>query len=251
MSYKLLLVDLDGTLAPDLGMPPREFTPSEQLQEAINAAKNVISVCLCTGRDKETVMKVSRALQLTTPHIIEGGAKIIDTKGHIVWVQYMNTSSTLKILKILKGIHNSFSAIVDGVEVVDSAPTENFGKVTAILLYDMTDTQVQDLKKSFSSCTDIYMAVNADRNSKNTLYITHKNGTKAHGIEKLQGILRVSKEETIGVGDGKNDYPLLISSGLKIAMGNGVAELKGIADYIAPSVQEDGIVDVLQKFVLR
>ena len=45
--------------------------------------------------------------------------------------------------------------------------------------------------------------------------------------------------------------PLLMACGLKVAMGNGVPELKEIADYVAPSVDEDGISDVIEKFVLR
>jgi len=33
-------------------------------------------------------------------------------------------------------------------------------------------------------------------------------------------------------------------------MGNAVPELKAIADYIAPSVENDGVVDVIEKFIL-
>lgn len=251
MNYKLLIADLDGTLTPDLGMPPRPFTPSKKLLESINKAKNVISISLCTGRDKETVLKVAHALKLTAPHIIEGGAKIIDASGHELWVQYISKDSITKILDALKMIHNSFSIIVDGIEIIDSIPIENLEKVTAILLYEMGEEQIQDLKRSLSVCNDIAIAVNSDRNSKNTIYITHENGTKAHSIEKLREILHVSKEETIGIGDGENDYPLLMSSGLKVAMGNAVDELKQISDYVVPKVQEDGVVDVIQRFILQ
>lgn len=41
-----------------------------------------------------------------------------------------------------------------------------------------------------------------------------------------------------------------MACGLKVAMGNAVQDLKEIADYIAPSVDEDGIADVIEKFVL-
>lgn len=55
----------------------------------------------------------------------------------------------------------------------------------------------------------------------------------------------------IGVGDGYNDFPLLMSCGLKIAMGNAIEELKDIADYIAPSVDEDGLAKVIDKYYLN
>ncbi|HXS15232.1 MAG TPA: HAD hydrolase family protein, partial [Candidatus Saccharimonadales bacterium] len=61
----------------------------------------------------------------------------------------------------------------------------------------------------------------------------------------------ISTEEIIGIGDGHNDFPLLMACGLKVAMGNAVDDLKAIADYIAPSVDEDGVADVIEKFILN
>lgn len=55
----------------------------------------------------------------------------------------------------------------------------------------------------------------------------------------------------MAVGDGYNDYPLLMAAGFKVAMGNAVPEVKAIADYIAPSVDEDGAADVIEKFILN
>ena len=56
--------------------------------------------------------------------------------------------------------------------------------------------------------------------------------------------------DTIGIGDGNNDKPWLLMCGLKVTMGNAVPELKAIADYIAPGVENDGVADVIEKFVL-
>ena len=64
-------------------------------------------------------------------------------------------------------------------------------------------------------------------------------------------LLRVKKEEVIAIGDGNNDKSLLLSSGLRIAMGNAVQELKDIAHYIAPDVKHDGVAYVIEKFVLK
>jgi hydroxymethylpyrimidine pyrophosphatase-like HAD family hydrolase len=41
-----------------------------------------------------------------------------------------------------------------------------------------------------------------------------------------------------------------MACGLKIAMSNAVPELKVIADYIAPSIDDDGVADIIEKFVL-
>lgn len=44
--------------------------------------------------------------------------------------------------------------------------------------------------------------------------------------------------------------PLLMACGLRVAMGNAVEDLKAIADYIAPPVENDGVADVIEKFIL-
>lgn len=249
MKYKLLLVDLDGTLAPNSGMPPQEFTASSYLTETIKNAKKQIAISLCTGRDKKTVMEVVNKLGLTAPQIIEGGAKIIDPSGRELWARYLDKDSAMKIIEILKETNTSFSVVVDSIEILNTLPKDNFDKISAVLWYDLTQKQVENLKKKLSDCQKIAIAVNKER-AGNTVYITHSEGTKAHGIRKLMKILGVKKEETIGIGDGNNDKPLLLMCGLKVAMGNAVKEIKEIADYIAPSVENDGVAEVIEKFVL-
>ena len=55
----------------------------------------------------------------------------------------------------------------------------------------------------------------------------------------------------IAIGDGPNDFPMLMAAGFKVAMGNASDDLKAIADYIAPTVEKDGVVDVIEKFILK
>lgn len=63
-------------------------------------------------------------------------------------------------------------------------------------------------------------------------------------------MIDIKKDEIIGVGDGYNDLALFEAVGLKVAMGNGVEELKAKADYITKHVDKDGLADVIEKFVL-
>ena len=84
----------------------------------------------------------------------------------------------------------------------------------------------------------------------NGLEICHATATKQHGIFEVAKILGINTHEIIGVGDGYNDFPLLSACGFKVAMGNAVPELKVIADFIAPSVEEDGVAVVIEKLLL-
>ncbi len=66
---------------------------------------------------------------------------------------------------------------------------------------------------------------------------------------QLSKILNVSQSKIVGVGDGYNDYPLLIACGYKIAMDNAPNHLKKIADLIVPTVTGDGLVTALNKTI--
>ena len=250
MIYKLLLLDLDDTLTPNLGMPPTAFVPSQNLLQTISESHRRIAISLCTGRDKKTVLDVVKTLELTTPQIIEAGSKIIDTSGNTLWVQYIEKESVNMICSMLKNVKKSFSIIVDGEEIMDTIPTDHLDKIAVVFWYDLSLKETELLYKQLSIRKDLHISHNTDRTG-NTLSVTHALGTKSHGVRKLLDLLHVKKEEVIGVGDGNNDKPLLLGCGLKIAMGNATDELKRIADYVAPSVDDDGIVDVLYKFVLK
>lgn len=73
---------------------------------------------------------------------------------------------------------------------------------------------------------------------------------KAESIKTLIGRLGISRDEVIACGDGFNDVSMISYAGLGVCMSNGCDAAKAAADYIAPSNDEDGIADVIEKFVL-
>ena len=60
-----------------------------------------------------------------------------------------------------------------------------------------------------------------------------------------------TQSEIIGIGDNHNDFELIKTGGLGIAMGNGVKELKEIAEYISLTNNEEGVRHVIEKFILE
>ena len=51
-------------------------------------------------------------------------------------------------------------------------------------------------------------------------------------------------------GDGENDLSMIERAGITIAMENGEALLKEKADYIAPSNDDAGVGQMLEKLIL-
>ena len=74
--------------------------------------------------------------------------------------------------------------------------------------------------------------------------------SKGHALARLADHLGLSPRETIGIGDNDNDLELVERAGLGVAMGNASPAVKTAADYIALPVDEEGVVEVIERFVL-
>jgi len=83
------------------------------------------------------------------------------------------------------------------------------------------------------------------------LDIAAEGTTKASGLERLRGILRFAPEQTIAVGDGRNDIEMLQWAGLGVAMGQAPDEVKAVADSVTDTVWDDGLVPVLRGVLAR
>ncbi|NLO71695.1 MAG: Cof-type HAD-IIB family hydrolase [Porphyromonadaceae bacterium] len=74
-----------------------------------------------------------------------------------------------------------------------------------------------------------------------------KGSSKAVGIDKLIENFGIKLEETMAIGDGGNDIPMLKHAGIGVVMGNAADDVKAVADYVTDSVDEDGVYNALVK----
>lgn len=70
---------------------------------------------------------------------------------------------------------------------------------------------------------------------------------KAASIDKLLKTIGIKTEECIACGDGFNDVSMIEYAGLGVAMSNAKDGVKAVADFITLSNDEDGIAYVLEK----
>lgn len=75
--------------------------------------------------------------------------------------------------------------------------------------------------------------------------------TKASAIEVLANHLNIKKEEIIAVGDGGNDIEMLQVAGLKIAMKNATKKLKEIADFVTQVDNNEGGVGRMMNVIYK
>lgn len=73
---------------------------------------------------------------------------------------------------------------------------------------------------------------------------------KSNAVEFLCKKWGIKKDEVLTIGDQNNDIELLKSGGIKVAMGNATPELKECADFITDTVDNNGFVKAVNKFVI-
>ena len=80
--------------------------------------------------------------------------------------------------------------------------------------------------------------------------ITAPEVAKGKALQALASCLDIRTDEIMAVGDGTNDIPLHSAAGLGVAMQNAPDELKSVADYITADIEQSGVAQAVQKFLL-
>ena len=74
--------------------------------------------------------------------------------------------------------------------------------------------------------------------------------SKASGLEALSRLTGIGLEHIMACGDSPNDIAMLKAAGLGVAVKNGEPEVLALADFVAPSNEEEGVAFAVEKFVL-
>ena len=230
--YKALMLDLDGTTIKN----QKQAVPTEKVIRAIEKAKQKVAVGVVTSRPEFWAMPVIKILSLNAPCVFAGGGQIIDPQtSKILWEKQIPYDEAEKIRGVLTELKIPF--IGDG--------KFEFG------IPDIDQEKISLIKSKLKAFKNIEVQRTLGyEGEKDWIQITNINATKQYAIYEVSKILKIKPLEIIGVGDAYNDFPFLMACGLKVAMGNAVSELKTIADYIAPTIDEDGVADVIEKFIL-
>jgi hydroxymethylpyrimidine pyrophosphatase-like HAD family hydrolase len=86
--------------------------------------------------------------------------------------------------------------------------------------------------------------------------ITAANISKKQGAIEISKSLKVPLKNILGIGDSQSDWQFIELCGYGAAMGNAAKELKNLVlskgkrhSYIGPSVDENGILEILKYFI--
>ena len=264
MKYKLIAVDMDGTLLNDNG----QITPDTVVAIKSAIASNVIFT-ISTGRPIQGVDKYSALLSLKAPIITCNGAMVVqaDTK-EVLFSQTLLSSDAMRIFergtkmgitmcvwannRLYCNVLNERVDYYKSISDVDATLIDDFemlakSGITKILWYDEADAiaemQEQLKKVPFEKVTYC---------TSRPIFLEFFNSdvSKAEAMKKIGELYNIKREEMIAIGDGYNDLPMIEYAGLGVAMANAPDGVKQHSDYVTQrSNNDDGIAEVIKKFI--
>lgn len=242
---RALVVDLDGTLI------DRNEQVSPRVSQAVAQVARRIPVSIATGREPSDVIKFARQLSLVSPQICDGGATILDpSNGEHLWYNPLDPADAEQIVRQLDRMEANFIATHPGGSVYSISGVSHWN-LTRVSALDLEEQAADTLVTKFRGAGETQaVKVYLPYNGLWAVDFTRKGVDKATAAVRLAGMLGVETEQMAAAGDSYNDTPLLRICGVAIAMGDAPEELKAIADYVAPPVEEDGLAVAIEEFLL-
>ena len=265
MTYRLVALDLDGTvLRADLTISPRVRRALERVMG------QGIYVTLASGRGYPAMARWAQDLRINVPIISYQGAVITDPIGQErLYQRAFPAGLAGELVEFARQDDLSLTLYADNRIYVERKrhPDEFYDK-----WFGLPFCVVDDLRRALPSEPIKCMFIGAEaeldairpeveRRFRERLQIVRSHRlfleglplgvTKGSALAWLADWLHVPREETVAIGDAGNDAPMIAWAGLGVAMGNGSAEAKEVADYVAPSVEDDGAAEALERFCLQ
>ncbi|MBI5619353.1 HAD hydrolase family protein, partial [Candidatus Gottesmanbacteria bacterium] len=209
MKYKALILDLDGTTVVNYSPDP----PTKKVTEAIKKAHKRIHISIATGRPLAQVQHIIDHLELSGPCILNNGSQIYDPiQKKIIHEVIFHKELVPRIYEFCKKRRlevRIFNGTQDIVHKGGPIPA----RVLSLYVPKGTTGMIDEVVMYCSALPHVatHRMITTEEGF-HSMEITHTDASKLHGIVEVARHLNIKTEEIIGVGDGYNDFPLLMAS---------------------------------------
>jgi Cof subfamily protein (haloacid dehalogenase superfamily) len=284
--YKLLVLDMDGTL-----LNSHNWVTSS-VQSAIRAL--VASGCfvsIATGRFPASAWLHAKYLSMNFPLVALNGAAIVDpVSGASLKTNELPMTVAVRIAELIRtyrsyvqfyGYHTLFVENINEtnqswplanvvrhpwLELTDEnyrmqkyaisvEPVSDFVTFASarqrspILKASVIERDLEKLEVLFAlmkGWPDVFVY----RTGRHRFDINFYGVSKQSALENLCNDCNIRQDEIMAVGDSENDMEMIKWAGLGVAMGNGDAAIQKAADVVTASNNTDGVAEVIHKFFL-
>ena len=269
MKYKLLVLDVDGTLLND----EREIS-KRTLAALLKVQQMGVRIVLASGRPTYGLMPLAKTLELGNFGgfvLSYNGCQIIKAQnGEILFERRINPEMLPYLEK--KARKNGFAiftyhndtlitdspdneyikneALLNNLKIIkedEFSTAIDFAPCKCMLVSDKEEALIeleQHWEKRLAGTLDAF------RSEPYFLEVVPCGVNKANTLGALLEHLGVTREEVIAVGDGVCDVTMLQLAGMGVAMGHSQDSVKVCADYVTASNEEDGVALAVEKLIL-
>ncbi len=267
MKYKLLVLDLDGTLTNS-----KKEMSARTKETLIKAQERGITIVLASGRPTYGIVPLAEELELAKygGYILSfNGGTIINWKTKEVIHESVISSEKLPLLHDI-AVQNEVEILsYQNENIISEAPENEYVKYEAFL-NKMSIKEVKSfseaiqfpvpkclivgnpeklvlLEKEMNGIFGYEMSIY--RSEPFFLELMPSNIDKAQSLQKLLLYTGNTREEMIACGDGFNDLSMIKFAGMGVAMANAQPAVKEASDFITLSNEEDGVAHVVELFL--
>ncbi len=271
----IIALDLDGTL-----LNSNKELSSKNRQALYMAAAAGYEIVPTTGRFYDGMPQVIRDLPFVRYTITINGAEVKDLKNDlIVYKSEIPYEKTLEILHWLEQYPVIYDCYMDNKGWMSSSHkdqidafvedyhsriilktlrhpvpeliqfvTNQHKPVQKIQFFTNNITLKQEMmEKLMEHHKDLCVSTSLPQN----VEINQLEANKGKALLALADYLGIDKNTTYAFGDGLNDYSMIQSAGLGIAMANSSAAVLSIADKTTLACDEDGVAWGIESFILK
>lgn len=269
MKYRLLVLDLDGTLT----NKKKEITKHTR-DTLLQAQEKGIKIVLASGRPTYGIMPLAKELKLDQYEgfiLAYNGGQIIDCKtGELMYENVLDPEvypylyacakdNGFQILSykdeyiISENAEDQYVQHEAFLNKMPSKTVENFLEVIdfpvpkCLIVGDPQPLSLLEpvMKKELESKMNVF------RSEPFFLELVPNGIDKARCLAVLLDELGMTPQEMIACGDGFNDLSMIQFAGLGVAMKNAQEPVREAADFITLSNEEDGVAHVVERFILN
>lgn len=267
--YKLLVIDVDGTLIGDGAYP------SEPVTRAITAVREKgITVSLGTGRATEACYHLLNHLNLDGLHIFFDGAAVVEWPSNdIIFLQALPPPAAKRLIELAREnelfleiyAHSYYFIEMDG-ELADHQRqklqlnplvTDLMSLVSRVKVVKgqllAVDAEQKHRADLVTAEMEKYCKMSWSLDPSNGIYFGNaisRHVSKAQALKDMAEYMAIDPAQIIAVGDSFNDLSTFEIVGTSIAMGNAPESLKQLADWVVPAVDKDGVAVAIREIIL-
>lgn len=260
-NIKLIATDIDGTIL------KYNFQFNQEVKDCIKKLTNDgVKVVLVTGRMHSATTYIAEELGLETPIVSYQGG-LVKFNGETLYEKHLNPERAKEIIRWANknNVHLNLymkdelfveqdNAIIRRYTgersagfIVKSFDKLKLNKINKLLAIDFEDENRVTMWRDYLA--NKYEDIDVVKSMPYFCEVTHPEATKYHSIKFLTKHFGFNQDEVMAIGDQDNDIGLLKAGGIKIAMGNATENLKKVADYVTDTVNNNGFVKAVERFI--